>query len=677
MFVIVSLGTSNTCYSYGTSKIGYEKGHNFIIKKAIDYLKAKRSHAADRPLYKYLPWLVEGSWYADHTPLDCTWGVSFPLSIVFDSKTYTCDQLHHYGEVGDIRTEASSKVANTGDFAAPYYAKVLFDQAIKFWPGGVKPSLAELPLKDGVTITLPGIEKDLGKTFVGGLPYCKAWAWVQKEFKQPPGVEAKGYCPKWPDWAAKHAQWLNDVYKIPIESRKNAMKYLGWAVHLVQDITVPQNAINFGDNSSEEFESEMEAWIKQKKFNHLPLESGKYKYDPNSSVFTTRPYADIKDLAEEARQKSIEFSNIVRTGDGGYMWGGVKGLNEKIMDLCIKLTAEAIEMYFEQLDWVQIGTPAKNLYAAGETLYATNPVTGRIYRYNGGVYPNHSWKFIAEKGADFVIHGSELYRLSIDKTKVDLIQYEADPYEEFKGAWKATKIRGATGRIYGGSFGLFATDSDKTDGNGQQVTGDIYQYSGKPPNVAWKRIGGPGKMFAVGKHHLYGLSPSKGGVNRFDGKDWEPLGKPNGDLAIVDWCYSLPTAGLADKINFSLIIKNVGRFVWNTTEEGISSITIAYDDGKIERTYHPTSKLNPVGLNPGESIIIGGDKLPFSSTWNYFIGPLRIVHSKDRNDTNNEFVPATDVRVSGIKGERFELGRDASLIKKRCKAHWETKAKLN
>lgn len=154
--VVLSLGRLTICNAYHTEQSGYDKGHNFIIEKAVKYIENKEtSPGKDFALRQFLPDLVYGSWYADHYDFgkgtdDCHW------DYVIDSKTYRCDMIHHYGQVGEDLTVdvefwgqswSKTKVGNTGEIAAPYYSKVLFDQAIKFWPDGEVPELSELPHK--------------------------------------------------------------------------------------------------------------------------------------------------------------------------------------------------------------------------------------------------------------------------------------------------------------------------------------------------------------------------------------------------------------------------------------------------------------------------------------------------------------------------------------------------
>ena len=68
------------------------------------------------------------------------------------------------------------------------------------------------------------------------------------------------YCPKWPYYITNDdvSVPLLERYKTADESIENAIFYLGWALHIMQDITVPQNAANIADAESETFEKEVE-----------------------------------------------------------------------------------------------------------------------------------------------------------------------------------------------------------------------------------------------------------------------------------------------------------------------------------------------------------------------------------------------------------------------------------
>jgi hypothetical protein len=177
-----------------------------------------------------------------------------------------------------------------------------------------------------------------------------ATAMVQNEVLQNPD-----YCPKWPPWATADGEStpLLSRYKVAVESRYAALYYLGWALHLVQDITVPHNAINYADTDSEDFEKEMKEGIGQGRFDHLPLYAGVYHEDGTTKVYD--PHARLpskpgfKALAMEARMAAIEYSGIEKIDDDEYNLNNPKGLAEKMMDVGIKLTALGLDMFFSEL----------------------------------------------------------------------------------------------------------------------------------------------------------------------------------------------------------------------------------------------------------------------------------------------------------------------------------------
>ncbi|MBI4470940.1 MAG: hypothetical protein HY650_16620 [Acidobacteria bacterium] len=134
----------------------------------------------------------------------------------------------------------------------------------------------------------------------------------------------------------------------------------------------------------------------------------------------------------------------------------------------------------------------------GHVVYATKLPEGDIYVYNGS--PG-SWTKIGGPAKKFVTVGNILYALSPDGSGV--YQYTGAP-----GQW--TQVGGAAGEIYGGLAGLFATNPQ---------TGDINAYNcgcGSSILPGWTKLGGPGKIFAVGAEYLYGLSPDGSVVWQFD-----------------------------------------------------------------------------------------------------------------------------------------------------------------
>ncbi|MHC0430988.1 family 43 glycosylhydrolase [Streptomyces sp. O3] len=159
--------------------------------------------------------------------------------------------------------------------------------------------------------------------------------------------------------------------------------------------------------------------------------------------------------------------------------------------------------------WVRIGGAAGALIGGDGSLFATNPSSGDLYKYNG---TPEDWSKVGGPGAQFVVADGRLYGLSPDK----------DAVYEWTGSGTAwTKVGGAADKLYGGGAGLYATNP---------ATGDLYRYLGTPDS--WSKVGGPGAQFAVTEDHLYGLSPDKRAVYQWTGSGtaWTKVGGAAGEL---------------------------------------------------------------------------------------------------------------------------------------------------
>lgn len=153
--------------------------------------------------------------------------------------------------------------------------------------------------------------------------------------------------------------------------------------------------------------------------------------------------------------------------------------------------------------WTKIGGPANNIYAGRAGLFATQPGTGDLYRYDGK--PDR-WTRIGGPGAHFAVGKDHVYGITPDHTAV---------YEWPGNGTEWTRIGGPARHLYAGGAGLFATNRD---------TGNIHQYNGTPDN--WTEIGGPGATFTVSDTQLYGLSPDLTTTYRWNGTrtNWTRLG---------------------------------------------------------------------------------------------------------------------------------------------------------
>ncbi len=142
------------------------------------------------------------------------------------------------------------------------------------------------------------------------------------------------------------------------------------------------------------------------------------------------------------------------------------------------------------------------MYGGGDELFATDPKTGDIYRYNRT--PLY-WTKIGGPGKMFAVDSyGELYGIAPDGKSV--WQYDGKPM-------KWTKIGGSAGHIYAGGKNLFVTNPQ---------TGNIYKYDKK--KSSWPKVGGPGKMFAVDDYgHLFAISPDGTSVWQYDNNPKNPM----------------------------------------------------------------------------------------------------------------------------------------------------------
>jgi hypothetical protein len=103
--------------------------------------------------------------------------------------------------------------------------------------------------------------------------------------------------------------------------------------------------------------------------------------------------------------------------------------------------------------------------------------------------------------------------------RVNVFRFDGTP-----NAW--TKIGFRLGQLYGGDFGLVGTDAS---GTGEPLGTLLWWRRGMHDFVshAWHPIGGPGASFAVTPDTVYGLTPDRGAVFRFNPasqNDWTQVG---------------------------------------------------------------------------------------------------------------------------------------------------------
>ncbi|WP_431956697.1 tectonin domain-containing protein [Nocardia lijiangensis] len=151
--------------------------------------------------------------------------------------------------------------------------------------------------------------------------------------------------------------------------------------------------------------------------------------------------------------------------------------------------------------WSKIGGPVTRLYGGDYGLFATNS-SGDIWRYLG---TPDKWELVGGPGATFVVTRDSVYGLTPERTAVFR-------YSGSGTAW--TRIGGPASQLYGGDYGLFATNS----------AGDLWRYLGTPDK--WERVGGRGASFAVTRESVYRLAPDRKTVHRYSGSGtaWTRIG---------------------------------------------------------------------------------------------------------------------------------------------------------
>lgn len=335
-----------------------EPVHNWIIQKAVEYLHLNHPDLFNKyPIYNYLPWLLEGASYADAAGRTCRWKASL-FSIVLKGYSGFCDTIHHYGEEGDIHVGLGGidhATGNTGDLNAKIYASLLFDLAVKFWPGGAIPILGELPHVNGGSTGIGQLDNDLGETDVGGEPFC------QLDF---PGH--KNQCPRWPDWASHYP-----LENYPAEQIHVAVMYLGWSLHLLGDLSNCGHAINHvgnkgDDNCHSGSEKAAGKFINDDSLRHLPV-------DPVSILGKNRTYkhsgypvvgnfffdcSDLKECSYQLAKKAQQYGASSILGQDFTE----RATLEVQLDAAIKLTSGLLYAFFQSLPEPEINIDSQADY---------------------------------------------------------------------------------------------------------------------------------------------------------------------------------------------------------------------------------------------------------------------------------------------------------------------------
>ncbi len=222
---------------------------------------------------------------------------------------YAADTLSHYANDAKIRADGTalseSVIAESFEGDGPYRVKAedygveLYRMARRFWPGSA--SKPKPDLKDLVYVKEPGrilnshwcvrVKKayaNLPATFLGGNPFVLT--------KPTPGSDdcpepqkTVGYGPTWPIWvpddfdgkSVKHRKLLA-LPEAEFSSRA-AVIYLGWALHMLQDLSQPFHAADRTGEYHQDSEDRLDDLLAEGRFDHLPVLTQAIKYDDASA----------------------------------------------------------------------------------------------------------------------------------------------------------------------------------------------------------------------------------------------------------------------------------------------------------------------------------------------------------------------------------------------------------
>jgi hypothetical protein len=230
-------------------------------------------------------------------------------------NNYAVDNMNHYPHDTLLRldgTEGFHSVLARGPggsglwrLKGDRYGVELYRLARRFWPGvEAPPRLDQLTRVNQVgRITIessPKAEVPIG-TYMGGNPF----------------VLSHGGGATWPIWVPEKNQYApwKLLQNQPPRSKRAAAIYLGWALHMLHDLGHPFHAKNLAGEKHRDSEDELDSWIQQGKFNHLPVMqplwgSPKYAY---SSRTVYDPDFWIRLLDEDSNACSMhDDDNIIQ-----------------------------------------------------------------------------------------------------------------------------------------------------------------------------------------------------------------------------------------------------------------------------------------------------------------------------------------------------------------------------
>jgi hypothetical protein len=188
-------------------------------------------------------------------------------------KSVAGDNMFHFANDRDVTTQLTHDLVNgwavfeRSDVHAYEYGSELFRLARAFWPHNVERYPSIHSLKHFVsgetgTLTLPGnvfggnpITANQPSTYMGGNPFiCTGAHWGQKDL-------CESGSPTWPLWVPPADARGPDPLRLltdptPDKSYRASLVYLGWALHMLADLSMPDHALDYtgtGHSDAEDY----------------------------------------------------------------------------------------------------------------------------------------------------------------------------------------------------------------------------------------------------------------------------------------------------------------------------------------------------------------------------------------------------------------------------------------
>jgi hypothetical protein len=230
-------------------------------------------------------------------------------------------------------------------------------------------------------------------------------------------------------------------------------------------------------------------------------------------------------LYQPAPQRWIDlFGNTLDTANDDGIYAGTRHGLYRLNDR--RDAIRRFNVYGGGTDrWTTVGGPAGNIFGGGWGLLAVDPAGTNVTRFRPD---SGTWKLIATGGGpqQYAVTTETAYRLAGNR----LDRYSGD------GQWPNMDAPPLTS-IVAGVWGLVGIHAE---------SGDLYQYLNVPephgPIDQWKKIGGPGSMFAMGESTVYGLTPNREAVYEYQPgtKTWTAIGGPAKEIAYCGGVDPLP-----------------------------------------------------------------------------------------------------------------------------------------